>query len=86
MTKEKNISTYPLKGKKIKITEEEISLEPERVHARHFELWHTRQSNVPLQPSCFQSDIFKALTFQAVKGHLSNEVFPFCRIVSLLKK
>ena len=44
--------------KKIKITEEEVGLEPERVHARHLGPRHTHQSNEPLQPSRFQSVIF----------------------------
>ena len=71
---------------KIKITEEEIGLEPERVHARHLEPRHARQSNAPLQPSRFQSVILKALTFQTVIGYLSVEVFSICRIVFSIKK
>ena len=78
---------YPQKGKiKIKIPEEEISLEPERVHARNLEPRLTRQSNAPLQPSRFHSVIFKASTFQAVIGYLSVEVFSICRIVFFVKK
>ena len=72
--------------KKKKITEEEVGLEPERVHARHLEPRHTRQSNPPLQPSRFHFVIFKALTFQAVIGYLSVEVFSICRIVISIKK
>ena len=74
------------KGKKKYIPEEEIGLEHERVHARNLEPRLTRQSNAPLQPSRFHSVIFKALTFQAVIGYLSVEVFSTWRIVFFVKK
>ena len=36
--------------------------------------------------SHFHGIIFKVLTFQAIKGYMSMEVFSFCRIVFLIKK
>ena len=85
--KEKSISTYPPRGKKkIKIIREGTGLETERVHARHLEPRLTRQTSVPLQPSRFGSVIFKALSFQAVIGYLSIEVFSFSRIAFSIKK
>ena len=50
-TKRKNSSTYinrrKEKKKELKKAEEEIGLEPERVHARHSDLRLTRLSNAP---------------------------------------
>ena len=70
------------KEKKIKIAEEEIDLEPERVHARHLEPRLTRHFN----HHAFTPLSVKALTFQAVIGYLSAEVFSICRIVIFVKK
>ena len=79
---------YPQKGKKknIKIAEEENGLEPERVNARHLDLRLTPQSNAPFTLSRCQTLIFKALTFHAVIGYFSIELFCFCRIVLFVKK
>ena len=61
--------------KKRKTAEEEIGLEPGRVHTFHLDPRLRRYSNAPLKISRFQSIVFKALTFQAVIGYLSIEVF-----------
>jgi len=86
----KNISTYPQKEKnkkkKRKTAEEEDVLEPGRVLTLHLDPRLTRYSSVPFKPSRFHCIIFRALTFQAVIGYFSIEVFSFCRIVFFIKK
>jgi len=72
--------------KERKTADEENGLEPGRVLTLHLDLRFTCYSSAPLKPSCFRSIIFKVLTFQAVIGYFSIEVFSFCRIVFFIKK
>jgi len=81
-----NLPAERKKRKERKTAEEEDGLEPGRVLTLHLNSQLTRYSSAPLKPSRFHSIIFKALTFQAVIGYFSIEVFSFCRIVFFIKK
>ena len=81
---------YPQKGKKPKkkkkkIPEEENGLERERAHARHLDLQLYALIQCATYTLTLSAPNFKALTFHAIIGYFSIELFWLCRKVFFIK-
>ena len=87
---EKNKTFQPIlpaerKKAKKKIAEEENGLERERAHARHLDLQLYALIQCATYTLTLSAPNFKALTFHAIIGYFSIELFWLCRKVFFIK-